>query len=373
MKSSSLFLMSAAFLAGAWWTWSSMVTAAPPATCEDGPVPAAWPVGESGFDTPRLLSAHGQYQQIGSYAAEVHRGVDVAACEDDVVYAVEDGVVDYVYHVEGGDYNQVYIADADEVDVGWSYLHLKTIDVVEGDTVQRDQAIGTVAAFGPYTGFEHVHLERIVADTAGDSLTGSVLNAGDPLLWLAARKDGVAPKAMEFGSPVPAVARFRFFEDSSGSESATGLALDELVGKKVDVIARLEEVFPGPGPSACTTSVCDAVAVAHQLVPRRISFSILLNVATESGGVNLERKFHNVIDLQPAVVGDTSSMNLAEYVYREDSVGTYDEREFLVELTNCQTDGEGSFEFEADKYTLQLVLEDASGNVGYLERTLDLH
>lgn len=373
MQAKRTFPIFAAAFAGASWLWSSMVSPAPPSVCDEGSVPIAWPVGVNGFETPRLLSSHGQYQRFGTDTRWVHSGVDAAACVGDEVYAVEDGVVEYTDDTPGSIYREVRIADKDEEDAGWIYQHLDAILVEEGDTVKRDQAIGTVVHFDVATGFDHVHLQRVRADGAGSSLKSGFVDDGDPLGLLAARRDGVPPRVLDFGAPVPPLVRYLFYEDDGGIESTDDLALNEVAGKSVDIVARVQDVFPGPGPLECGSSVCATVEGAHELMPRRVSFSILVESLSASGETTLDRKFHNVIDLTVPVIGDTGSIQLAEYVYRSDSTGDYEEREFLVVMTNCQEDGTGSFEFAPGTYTFQLLLEDASGNVDFLERTLDLH
>lgn len=376
MKRTILYVGAAMTLLGVWWAEHSKVSAASPSACEEGTVPVAWPLGETGFESQRLLSAHSQFQRFkkddGTWGtAYVHSGVDIAACEDDPVYAVEDGVVEDLDYVEGGLYNSVSIADLDEEDAGWFYQHLKTISVAKGDLVRRNQEIGTITRYSLHVGFEHLHLQRVRSDP-GTEFDYSMQGADDPLSYLAARSDNIPPRAMAFGDDIPEDARFLFFEDIGTEESPDHLPLDEVAGKTVEIVARLRDIFPGPGPTACTTSVCDGLEVSNVIMPRRISFSILKEeeYTTSSGETaeRLERIYHNVIDLTRPVYGESDAISLAKNTYRSSSVGYYDEREFLVVLTHCPEDGAGSFKFESGDYVLQLVLEDASGNVGFLER-----
>jgi hypothetical protein len=354
---------------GAWKSSSTTVSPAPQ-VCDEGPVPVVWPIGPDGFVARRLYDSHGQFLDLTGSDPFIHRGVDVAACVDDVVYAVEAGVVEYVYEDVGGDASQLYVSDSVDGSLGWYYMHLDKIYVVEGDTVHRDQALGTVVEFDDYTGFDHVHLQRVTPWSEADGWSGEITDAGNPLSWLVSRADGKAPAVLPHPAPMPPGVHFRFFEDG-GSSAVLPVSLS---GKKVDVVVNVRELFPGAGAPACSTSTCAPVAMVHEIMPMRLSFGIF-EIEDDPAGSGFPRKvvdevFHNVIDLtQPF----TSETELAGYVYRDGSIGNYTERLFLVDLTHCQTDGVGSFEFKkAGDYLLQVVLEDASGNVGVRSITVDI-
>lgn len=358
---------------------------APDSPCLDGPVPLVWPLGDTGFAAQRLLDSHGQFLQFDADPPFVHEGVDIAACPGDPVYAVEVGTVDLVSDDGGLGYAYVLVRDEDEPTSGWKYMHLKNIVVDETDVVQRDQLLGEVVEFPETTGFDHLHLERMAVKSGSSKLDLMARSGGNPLEWLTARSDASPPQRMAFGPPhLPAVG-FLFFEVPGGGPVAPA----NLAGKTVDIVARVSETFPGAGAPACDgiASSCGASATPMEIMPVRISLGIFQELDSPTGTVDrhitLKRVFHNVIDLtipivdieDPASAGATleDAQAFAAHVYRAGSKGDYVDRHFLVNLTRCPIDGSGSFEFDAaNEYRLQLVLEDASGNVDEFERTIDI-
>lgn len=350
----------------------------PVRTCANGQVPIPWPLGDSGFQARRLLTSHGQYLDLplddlgDDWPPFLHRGIDLAACVGDEVYAIESGWVEDVSFGLVDGYNQVVIADDDEDDVGWSYLHLDTVHVEVGEFVERDQAIGTVIAFPRWGGYDHLHLQRVApAAGAGASLFDGQIDAGNPLPMLVARADDRPPRVLAPDMPVPAVVPFRFYEDDDPSKPLLPGALD---GAKVDVIARVEEVFPGTGKPFCPPIVCDGKTIAHEIMPVRISFSIFRTVPAPDGisypATVRKREFHNVIELdRDLLYEDGPELK----IYQAETVSTYTERKFVILLTHCQDTGAGSFKFsESGEHLLQLVLEDASSNTTVREMTIDV-
>lgn len=369
-----------------------IVFAAESEVCADGPVPIVWPLGPTGFEARTLLTSHGQFLQFGSDKPHVHVGIDIAACIGDEVYAVADGVVVDMFDDSGKGYGEVVIRDAVDPQLGWTYVHLTDIAVdtsEEKRQVLRGQFIGYVADFPESTGFNHLHLERTRAESDDGSTLGSAgaiaRSADDPLNWLTPRADGAPPRRLPFGSPHPALAGYLFFEVGGG----TALAPHELPGKDVEIVGRVSETFPGVATPTCDpiAAACAVSTAPMEITPKRISFGVFHETEDPSGfafpRTRVERVFHNVIDLSLPIWGvempasSTSTTEprqvLADYVYRPDSKGDYTERYFLIRLTNCQITGSGSFKFDdPGEYLLQVVLEDASGNVDMFERTVEI-
>lgn len=332
--------------------------------CEQGQVPIVWPLG-TGFEPQRLLISHGQYLDLppdqnapshSDLAPYLHAGIDVAACVGDEVYAVESGVVEYVGFGLTPGYNQVVIADLDEEDVGWSYLHLEAVFVAEGDTVERDQAIGTLTAFPGYGGFNHLHLQRVAPSYGpGTSMADGQMDAGNPLPLLVQRRDTVPPRVFDPAAPL------RFLRESDPSTTVPASAL---AGIEVDVVAQLEDSFPGVGPPACWPGPCEGEVIADEILPARVTFSIFREVPPPAGisyPTSVRRRvFHNVVELD-RVLDVVEGPPLA--VFHPDTVSHFTQRKFVLVLTHCQETGVGSFQFvDSGEYFLQLVLEDASSN-----------
>lgn len=346
--------------------------------CEEGQVPITWPLGDTGLQPRRLLISHGQFLDLpeddlgDDWPPFVHRGIDLAACVDEEVFAIEAGWVEDVSFGEVEGYNQVVIADDDEEDVGWSYLHLENVYVAEGDYVERDQAIGTVTAYLRWGGFDHLHLQR-VAPSYGDgtSMAEGQIDAGNPLPMLVERADGLSPLVLALDSSFPAVVPFRFRKNDDPSASITPGSLKDT---EVDVIACVEEIFPGAGVTACPPILCDGKTIAHQIMPKRISFSIYRTTAAPAGisypDTVRKRVFHNVIEFDTDfLLEDGPILD----VFHPDTVSDYTERKFVVVLTHCQETGTGSFEFDVSgEHLLQVVLEDASANATVREMTIDI-
>jgi hypothetical protein len=331
-------------------------------------VPVTWPLGPTGFEPRMLYDSHGQFLKFGS-TAYVHRGIDLAACTGDIAYASEAGRVVYVQYTLGDDANLVVVADADEADVGWQYMHLSEVFVEKGETVLRDQALGSVARYKAYAGYDHLHFQRMQPGTTSGDWTPSHADAGNPLLWLAARSDASAPEIQPIEVASAAPQYFAIYDDGS----STPRAPTAIAGISVDVVGNLLELFPGSGPPSCPRGACGS-PVASGIMPMRLSFSVFrtkIVPGTEAGVRTIvEQVYNNVIDFGQPIAND---IVFAKNIYRDGSVGTYSERSFLVDLTHCPTTGVGSFKLDGgDTYMLQLVAEDASGNVAVRELAFDL-
>ena len=336
-------------------------------TCTDGQVPATWPLGP-GFEPQLLYDSHGQYLNF-SGKPYVHSGIDIAACIGDIAYACEAGRVVYVQYTLGDDANLVVVADSDEVDRGWQYMHLSEVFVKRGDAVLRDQAVGSVARYKAHAGFDHLHLQRMQPGTTSGNWTPSHADAGNPLLLLAARSDTSAPEIQPIDASAAEVDYFSVYADGGTSARAP----ESIAGIAADVVGNVLELFPGSGPPSCGSTICDK-PVATQIMPLRLSFSVFRTEDLPSGAAGVRtivaEVYNNVIDLGQPILDATA---FAENIYRDGSVGTYSDRSFLVDLTHCPTTGVGSFTLNSSgSYLMQLVAEDASGNVAVRELAFEL-
>lgn len=347
--------------------WSLPAPAAPAGdgVCAAGQVPVVWPVGKKRFEPRPLLDSHGQYLQFDTYPPYTHRGIDIDACEGDFVYAVEAGIVDFYKDDAGAGYGYLYVRDADgDTDetgspLGWKYQHLSDIQVFEGE-VLRDQYLGRIAKFPEDTDFDHLHLQRVVADGSDETLDNFSKDAGSPFLWMPSKADDKGPARVPFDAPHSTDARFLYYQVGG----TAGAVETPVTGVKYEVVARVREVFSGSGPLTCSKSACAKTSKAPIVMPMRLSFEIFREYEDDSGDgpprKRVESALHNVIDLSKAILDEEA---LATNIYRDGSEGGYDERVFLVDVTHCQSNGNGSFEFEDEsEYFLQLVLEDSSGN-----------
>jgi len=343
--------------------------------CDESLVPVVWPLGLERFESRRLLYSHAQFEQHDSFAANVHRGIDIAGSRGEYVYAVQDGIVDYCYDDSGSGYGYLQVRDADVPDgsigLGWKYMHMKNFKVKPGKTVLRDQVLGEVAKFPKANCFDHVHLQRLIGNAPLDEYAK---DAGNALPLLPSRADGVPPQRKPFESPIPTGAGFLFYKD--GTHVVAGPT--PTAGTPVDIVARVAETFHGSSTPACPIAACAGPVGAPDLAPMRLSLSIFEEkVQTSTTGAPLRTKvepvFTNTIDLRIAVKDSAEGADLAGRIYDDESRGDYDDRYLLVVMTNCQTSGTGAFTFASKgKYLLQLLLEDASGNATSFERRIEL-
>lgn len=94
-----------------------------------------------------------------------HSGIDLAYPEGTPVYASIGGRVEKVDVLHPKNGNAVFIAGVDGR--RWAYLHLAQALVAPGQTVARDQQLGTVGSTGSATG-PHLHLQVSVGGVAVD-------------------------------------------------------------------------------------------------------------------------------------------------------------------------------------------------------------
>lgn len=350
--------------------WSSAVPAPAPLddACADKQVPITWPLGATGFEPQLLYNSHGQFLKLSdTVAAYVHRGIDIAACVGDVVFAAEAGTVVYEQYTWGDDQNLVVIADSDGTGVGWKYQHLADLYVKKGDTVLRDQAIGTVARFGGWAGFDHVHFQR-VSDTSSGAWT-SWTDGGNPLLPLAATSDPSEPEVFEMDT-TGGMEFFKVYDVGTDTERAP----TDMLGAPVDVACNLSDLFEGSGAPICSYRLC-GTDISNTVMPMKVSFSVFRVESIPDGADGertvVEEVFTNVIDLGASI---SAPSDFAKIMYRtDDSVGTYSERQFVVNVNRCPTTGDGTLELTSTgNYILQVVAQDTAGNVDVRNLSFEL-
>lgn len=368
-------LLSALLLGGGWCLARAPAMPAPDESCADGPVPVVWPLGDDGFRPRRLYDSHGQFLDVLHVpnSAFLHQGIDIGACPGEVVYAVEAGKVVYIGGSTdpGADSRHLFVADADDPSASWLYQHLDEIWVGEDAEVVRDQALGTVASFDAAPHFTHVHLQRCVLPGGVGAWLSNRRDGGDPMRWLAARADPQRPEVLPVPASVASAPRLRFFVDGSDVERAE----DELAGETLDVVARVRDLFPGDAPLDCTDSPCSMGSSEVDVTPARISFQVLV-LEEDPGFPGSPRAvgssvYSNVIDLSGPLLNPSGA---AASVFFAGSKADYDaEREFHVVLTHCLDGTDKPWHVDdGGALLLQLVLEDASGNVAVHELALDL-
>lgn len=354
--------------------------------CSDGPAPVVWPLGDDGFQTRRLYDSHGQFLDIQKTvdSAYLHAGIDIAACPGEVVYAVQAGKVVYVggSTEPGTDSRHLFIVDDDDPTSAWLYQHLEEIWVDDGEDdgdaseVERDQALGTVASYDAAPHFTHVHLQRCVLKNGGTNWLSHRKDGGDPLGWLASHADPEAPQILPVPASNPSAPHLRFFADNDpmldlGTQE---LGTHELAGATVDVVARIRDLFPGEVSLDCSPSPCATASSVVDITPCRITLQILLTKedpkfqgSPRAIGTVV---YSNVIDLSAPMLRPADA---AEDLYSTASFAEYAaDREFHLILTHCLDGSDKPWTVGSDgALLLQLVLEDASGNVDVHEMPLD--
>lgn len=359
-----------------WWLARASGSPQDDAVCKDGPVPVVWPVGNDGFQPRRLYTSHAQYLDIDLASLPrnrfLHTGIDIGACPGEVVYAVEDG---WVFRVGGSDdpgtdTTQLFIVDSDEPHAMWIYQHLDEVWVGANAEVKRDQALGTVATFDVAPHFTHLHLQRCVLPGGIGDWLADRKDGGDPLRWLASRADPEAPEILPMPASDPTAPRLRFFDQVTTLEKTP----DELPGLTVDVVASLRDLFPGPVPLNCP-GLCGSGSSEFDTMPGRVTFQVVL-IEEDPGYAGSPRTmgttvYSNVIDMTQPL---WKSVDPAVVLFREDSVANYDDpREFQLVLTHCLDGDDKPWTVPSGgALLLQLVLEDAAGNVDVHEQLLDL-
>lgn len=126
--------------------------------------------GTNGFP---VGNSYGEIQDYGGNPY-LHPGVDMLGSPNQEVYSVKDGIVKAILTTGGAIYWRMAIAYNNEsVETpGYLYAHLDqtSIPFIVGDTVYKDDFIGTVVPW-PVNGFDHIHFSRIKDE--GATWTGS--------------------------------------------------------------------------------------------------------------------------------------------------------------------------------------------------------
>lgn len=172
-------------------------TPAPAPPAETAAAPAPEPVAP----TIVMPLASGSFRQTSPYggrtdpingAAAFHTGVDLAAPLDSSIYAVADGVVDYVGPGKDGRSSMIIVLkhtiDGQDVYTWYNHMYARGLYVEEGQTVTAGQVIAGVGNNGRSTG-AHLHFEVHTDDD---------LTTTDPLAWLA-QQDAVDASLLPAG------------------------------------------------------------------------------------------------------------------------------------------------------------------------------
>ena len=151
----------------------------------------------------RLVSGYGVRPGRRSGAPTFHSGADFLGSRGDPVFAVADGIVDFVAtdsrpRRTSGYGNVVSIFHPDE-GVYSMYAHLSRLDVAEGDHVSAGQQIGDVGntTNGKFRGMgTHLHFEIRRPGPGGRAPVPGPYRAYnmDPVAWLEARGVGFGPR-----------------------------------------------------------------------------------------------------------------------------------------------------------------------------------
>jgi hypothetical protein len=125
----------------------------------------------------RVSSLYGAIRFINNNPPRRHSGIDIAAAEGTPVIAPNNGIVRLAeFLLSGG--NTVIIDHG--IGLSSTYMHLHSIAVKEGQTIERGDLIGTVGMTGYATG-PHLHWEVNIKQTA---VNPEQLLQND-LLWIA--------------------------------------------------------------------------------------------------------------------------------------------------------------------------------------------
>src|SRR5690625_4291803 len=129
-------------------------------------------------DAFRLSSSYGGRADPFNGAAAFHEGVDLAAPMDTPIYAVADGVVDYVGPGKDGRSSMIIVVaheiEGQRVYSWYNHMYADDLYVQEGQGVAAGEVIAGVGSNGRSTG-PHLHFEIHTDDE---------LTTTDPLAWL---------------------------------------------------------------------------------------------------------------------------------------------------------------------------------------------
>jgi murein DD-endopeptidase MepM/ murein hydrolase activator NlpD len=347
------------------------VAAAPPAftPCEDARPGLIWPLGTDGYEPRKLYSTHDQFQEFGG-SPSVHQGIDIGACEDEWVYAAASGRV--VLSFPSGVYDGLVVSDGDDLSKGFKYQHLKDIQFTTGQCVERDDALGKVRNFTPFSSFDHVHFQFVQKGCGADPPPCddwvTEVDAGNPLLLFPARMDSARPTVHDLGPANSRPGPLLFFKDN---DKASALDPNALNGS-VDIVGCVTERFPDGAATACPSAAGCSQGFSTDVAPYRLTVSVLWDYeasSTSNPCVPQRVLYHNSIRLDGPSPDVMTAADLPSF-YRSDGVGNYTEDRPLFVLTHCANSG-GSWNTASglENVTLpvdlevELVVEDTSGNV----------
>lgn len=112
--------------------------------------PSSWPT-----TSKRVTSSYGYRKDPFTGKTAFHAGIDIQGKQGDLVLSAADGVVGET----GTDSSMGHYIVVDHYgDLQTVYMHLKQIDVKEGDSVKRSERIGLVGSSGRSTG-PHLHFQ----------------------------------------------------------------------------------------------------------------------------------------------------------------------------------------------------------------------
>jgi hypothetical protein len=148
-----------------------------------------------------------------------HRGIDIGAPFGSDLAAAEDGIVAFAGWVGGS----LFISIDHEDGVRSTYSWLSAVDVVEGETVSREQPIGKTGQGHPDVPTPHLHFGARVGDTYIDPMLLLERGSVAGLIHLAplTPSPGVRPSSPWPGGPGwPATYNERSWSGVAGSWSA---------------------------------------------------------------------------------------------------------------------------------------------------------
>ncbi len=323
--------------------------------------PLAWPLGPDGSIARALFSTHGQLWQWsygGSSGTYVHQGIDISACAREPVFAVEEGTVVFSNFRDptvAKEYMELIVSRGSDLSRGIRYLHLGATTVTIGDTVARDQLLGTVANWLAPCSYDHLHLQVV-------RVNDSTWNPGDPWPASAAADDAnplsvfdpAADKQPPYCHQVPSsitthLTDVLFFRDGTDTELDPGA-----LSGSIDVVASMHDLcFDG---TAASSSGCSETS-SKEVAPLSVSMTI---TDTTPGGSGASPPAFAPVLFAEAISAE-SIEHLAKFRYHASSVASYGERDLRFTLTSSDSSGD-AWTPPPGTYEIEIVAKDRGGN-----------
>ena len=160
---------------------------------------------------------------------QMHKGIDIRTDHDDVLATETDGKVVGISHnaqTAGGKSVTVEYAREDGGRLQVTYMHLDSIAVKKGDTVQAGQKLGVSGNTGTRTTGEHLHFE--VKDIAKDGTERHI----DPAAYLAeiAQKGDIRLQALHDGNDL--LAKYKSEKPDSSRPLSTEAWMKKLLSSE---------------------------------------------------------------------------------------------------------------------------------------------